>query len=127
MVRDHDQSVRSAHLTRTERFDALETGFRIYEQGADAVYAALDDIRSRASATAVQAGPPAMYGVLYDWLDRRSQLIGPGPIRNILREHILNHHAYMRGERLLDQVVTKQRLHYPWRKRMSATRGQPTS
>lgn len=57
------------------------------------------------------SGPLAMYGALCDWLDRRSQLIDPGPIRTILREHILDHHAYMPDERLLGDVVEKQRLH----------------
>lgn len=111
MVLDHGQDVRPARLTRLERCDALETGFRIYEQGSEAVYAALGHIRHKASATAVQAGPLAMYGVLYDWLDRRSQLIDPGAIRHILREHILDHDAYMRGDRLLGEVMTEQRLH----------------
>lgn len=111
MVLERGQDVRPARLTRMERCDALETGFRIYEQGTEAVYAALGDIRRKASATAVQAGPLAMYGVLYDWLDRRSQLIDPGPIRHILREHILDHDAYLCGDRLLGEVVTEQRLH----------------
>ncbi|MBV0893025.1 TniQ family protein [Paracoccus sp. Z118] len=111
MVLDHGQDVRPARLSRMERGDALETGFLIYEQGGEAVYAALDDIRSKASATAIQAGPLAMYGVLYDWVDRRSQLIPPGPVREVLREHILDHDAYMVGERLLGEVVTERRLH----------------
>ena len=46
-----------------------------------------------------------------DWLDRRSQLIAPGPVRDILREHILNHDAYAPSERLLGEPVGKWRLH----------------
>ncbi|RGP36554.1 TniQ family protein [Pseudotabrizicola alkalilacus] len=111
MVLEHGQDIRPGKLTRLELSAALETGFRIYEQGPDAVKAGLDDIRKKALATAVQAGPLAMYGVLYDWIDRRSQLIAPGPIRKILREHILDHDAYMQGERLLGEVVTERRLH----------------
>lgn len=111
MVLDHGQEIRPGKLTRLERNAALETGFRIYEQGPDAVKAGLDDIRKKALATAVQAGPLAMYGVLYDWIDRRSQLIAPGPIRDILREHILDHDAYMQGEKLLGELVTERRLH----------------
>ena len=110
VVLEHGQGARLGHLSRQERSSALD-GFRIYEQGADAVYAALDEIRSAASATAVHAGPLAMYGTLYDWLDRRSQLISPGPVRDILREHILNHDAYAPGERLLGKPVAERRLH----------------
>lgn len=111
IVLDHGRDVRPVRLSRLEKNTALETGFRIYEQGADAVYSALGNIRRGASASAVHAGPLAMYGVLYDWLDRRSQLISPGPIRKILREHILDHDAYMKGEKLLGDVVTERRLH----------------
>ncbi len=111
IVLEHGQDIRPVKLPRMERSRSLEIGFRIYEQGSDAVYAALGDIRRKASATAVHAGPLAMYGPLYDWLDRRSQLIAPGPIRDILREHILDHDAYMQGEKLLGEVVTERRLH----------------
>lgn len=111
LLLEHGQDVRAAKLSRIARSNALETGFCIYEQGKGAVYEALGDIRRKAAATAVQAGPLALYGVLYDWLDRRSQLIAPGPIRDILREHILNHDAYMQGEKLLGEVVAERRLH----------------
>jgi hypothetical protein len=111
MVLEHGQGVRPGRLSRQERSSTLETGFRIYEEGADAVYGALGDIRRGASATAVHAGPLAMYGALYDWLDRRSQLIAPGPVRDILREHILNHDAYAPSDRLLGEPVARRRLH----------------
>ncbi|WP_282603997.1 TniQ family protein [Paracoccus sp. PARArs4] len=107
----HGHSVRLGQLRRLERNTALERGFGVYEQGAEAVYAALGEIRDAASATAVHAGPLAIYGSLYDWLDRRSQLIDPGPVRDILRNHILNHDAYAPGERLLGKPVTERRLH----------------
>ncbi|MFC3627829.1 TniQ family protein [Paracoccus angustae] len=111
IVLEHGQGARPGRLSRRDRSSALATGFRIYEEGAGAVYGALDEIRRSATATAVHAGPLAMYGALYDWLDRRSQLIAPGPVRDILREHILNHDAYAPGERLLGEPVGKRRLH----------------
>ncbi|GGH63715.1 hypothetical protein GVY41_19550 [Frigidibacter albus] len=111
LVLEHGQQIRPATLSRVQRNQALALGFEIYEQGPDAVYAALSDIRGRSAATAVQSGPLAMYGILYDWLSRRSQMIAPGPIRNILREHILDHDAYMSGEKLLGEWVMERRLH----------------
>jgi hypothetical protein len=111
IVLEHGQGARPGRLSRRDRNSALATGFRTYEEGADAVYGALDEIRRSATATAVHAGPLAVYGALYDWLDRRSQLIAPGPVRDILREHILNHDAYAPGERLLGEPVGKRRLH----------------
>ena len=110
-VLENGHGARPGHLSRKVRRSTMERGFRIYEQGANAVYAALDEIRGAASATAVHAGPLAMYGALYDWLDRRAQLITPRPIRDILREHILNHDAYAPGERLLGEPVAQRRVH----------------
>ena len=110
-VLGHGHRVRLADLAREERSAAIEIGFEFYRQGPEAVRAALDEIRRKSSARAVQSGPLAMYGKLFDWLDRRANLIDPGPIRSILREHILEHTAIGAGEMLLGEVVEERRLH----------------
>lgn len=110
-VLSHGHRVRLSDLSREESSAATETGFRFYRQGPDAIRSALDDIRRMSSARAVQSGPLAMYGKLFDWLDRRANLLNPGPIRTILREHILEHTAIRAGEMLLGEVVEERRLH----------------
>ncbi|WP_299817871.1 hypothetical protein [uncultured Jannaschia sp.] len=52
-----------------------------------------------------------MYGRLYDWLATRSSFIDPGPIRDIVRDHIVEHSAADRGGSVLGQVVTERRFH----------------
>ena len=69
--------------------EAKDIGFSMYSERPDAVEEALDTIRNASPATAVQAGPLAYYGKLFDWLDRRSNATDPGQIRDILCDHIV--------------------------------------
>ena len=110
-VLGHGQQIRLRSLSRQERSDAVERGFSYYREGQAGVMAALDKIQARSSARAVQAGPLAVYGRLYDWLDGSAKLIDPGPIRPLLREHILSHIPMAKGERLLGEEVTERHLH----------------
>ena len=111
LVLEHGEQIRPARLPGEIRETAAVIGFEIFRSGPDAIFGALDDIRRRSAASAVQAGPLAVYGVLYDWLDRRAQLVSPGPIKDIVRRHILENSAYGAGERLLGEVVSERRLH----------------
>ena len=70
--------------------------FDIYKEGPDSVRWAFDEIRRKSTATDVQTGPKAIYGVIYEWLDRRSRLNSQGPIKTIVREHILDHDLHCR-------------------------------
>lgn len=111
MVLQHGEQVRPNQLSRRQRSEAMEVGFLVYRDGEQAIQGALCDIRRNAVAHAVQAGPLATFGPLFDWLDRRANLIDPGPIKAILREHILEHEAWAPGEMLLGQPVEERRLH----------------
>ncbi|WP_158442360.1 TniQ family protein [Paracoccus aminophilus] len=110
-VLGHGQQIRLRSLSRQERSDAVERGFSYYREGQGGVMAALDEIQARSSARAVQAGPLAVYGRLYDWLEGGAKLIDPGPIRPLLRDRILSHIPMAKGERLLGEEVTERRLH----------------
>lgn len=111
MVLQHGEQIRPALLSRRQRSEAMEVGFLVYRDGEQAIHGALCDIRRNAVAQAVQAGPLATFGPLFDWLDRRANLIDPGPIKAILREHVLEHEAWAPGEMLLGQPVKERRLH----------------
>ncbi|MDN3711188.1 TniQ family protein [Paracoccus cavernae] len=100
-VLGYGQHVRLRSLSRTERSDAVERGFSYYREGQGGVMAVLDEIQARSSARAVQAGPLAVYGRLYDWLDGGAKLIDPGPIRPLLRDHVLSHIPMAKGEACL--------------------------
>lgn len=104
------RSLTSAEM-REETEEATDIGFSIYSEGPDAVEEALDTIRQTSPANAVQAGPLAYYGAIFDWLDRRSNSIDPGPIRDILRNHIVKHSAVEPGTTVLGVEIPERRYH----------------
>ncbi len=91
--------------------EAKDIGFSIYSERPDAVEEALDTIRNASPATAVQAGPLAYYGKLFDWLDRRSNATDPGQIRDILCDHIVKHSAIEPGTKVLGVEINQRRYH----------------
>lgn len=95
-----------------ERYEAaVEAGFRIYAQGPQSIIRALDLIRDTSPAQAAQAGPLAKYGKLYDWLDRQCNGRDPGPIRDLLREHIIEHDVLDVGAKILGHEIEFRRFH----------------
>ncbi|TFL18457.1 TniQ family protein [Jannaschia formosa] len=110
-VLEHGHDVRLNRISPDQREAAVERGYRIMAGGRAAIVEALTEIRSASTATAVQAGPLAMYGSLYDWLDRRANLIDPGPIRDALRDHIVEHSAVETGETILGEEVKRRQFY----------------
>jgi hypothetical protein len=110
-VLQHGHQVRLRSLSQVEAEEATDIGFSIYCDGPEAVEEALDTIRQTSPATAVQAGPLAHYGKLFDWLERRCNAIDPGPIRDLLRDHIVRHSAVEPGTKVLGVEITERRYH----------------
>jgi len=110
-VMAHGHKVVPRNLLAQAAEAVTETGFSIYREGKGAIDEALDAVRRASPAKAVQAGPLAYYGQLYDWLDRRSNAIDPGPIRDILREHIVKNSAVEPATTVLGVEITERRFH----------------
>lgn len=110
-ILQHGHKVAITKLKPGETEEATDIGFSIYAEGPEAIEEALDTIRQTSTATAVQAGPLALYGSLFNWLDRRCNAINPGPIRDILRDHIVKHSAVEPGTRVLGVEITERRYH----------------
>ncbi|MDE4306214.1 hypothetical protein PXK30_21475 [Phaeobacter gallaeciensis] len=110
-VLQHGHKVKLTKLSPAETEEATDIGFSIYSQGHEAVEEGLDTIRQTSPANAVQAGPLAHYGKLSDWLDRRSNSINPGPIRDLLRDHIVKYSAVELGNTVLGVEITERRFH----------------
>ena len=110
-ILQHGHKVALSKLTPTETEEATDIGFSIYSEGPEAIEESLDAIRKTSPATAVQAGPLAYYGQLFDWLDRRSNAINPGPIRDLLRDHIVKHSAIEPGTMVLGVEISERRYH----------------
>lgn len=105
----HD--VRFSKLSAAQTEEATDIGFSIYREGPIAVREALDTIRKTSPATAVQAGPLAYYGALYDWLCRRGNAVEPGPIKDILRDHIANNSLIKPNTRILGEEIKDRKFH----------------
>lgn len=86
-------------------------GFEFARLGEDTVDDALSNIAALATTTAGKAGPRAIYGRIYEWLAYASPAVDPGPIRVLLREHILNSIIVEPGNFLLGEPVEGRRLH----------------
>lgn len=110
-VLQHGHKVKLTKLSPAETEEATDIGFSIYSQGHEAVEEGLDTIRQTSPANAVQAGPLTHYGKLSDWLDRRSNSINPGPIRDLLRDHIVKYSAVEPGNTVLGVEITERRFH----------------
>lgn len=110
-ILEHGHRVAVTKLSPAQTEEATDIGFSIYREGPQAIEEALDTIRQTSPATAVQAGPLAYYGQIFDWLDRGSNAIDPGPIRDILRDHIVKHSAVEPGTTVLGVEVTERRFY----------------
>jgi hypothetical protein len=71
----------------------------------------LGRIAALSTSTAGQAGPKAVYGRFFEWLAYTTPVVDLGPIKHLLREHILNTMIVEPGEVLLGQSVEGRRLH----------------
>lgn len=105
----HD--VRLSKLSAPQTEEATDVGFSIYREGPNAVHEALDTIRQTSQATAVQAGPLAHYSVLYDWLGRRGNAVEPGPIKDILRDHIADNSLIKPNTKVLGEAIQDRKFH----------------
>lgn len=98
-------------LTDEDWREAGAVGYEIAREGPEAVTEALGQIASMSTSTAGQAGPKAAYGRLYEWLAYTTPVVDLGPIKHLLREHILNTMIVEPDEGLLGQRVEGRRLH----------------
>lgn len=98
-------------LTDEDWREAGAVGYEIAREGPEAVTEALGQIASMSTSTAGQAGPKAAYGRLYEWLAYTTPVVDLGPIKHLLREHILNTMIVEPDEVLLGQRVEGRRLH----------------
>ncbi|MFT5616542.1 MAG: hypothetical protein ACI8Q6_003844 [Granulosicoccus sp.] len=110
-ILEHGHQVAVTRLRSDQTEEATDIGFSIYREGPGAITEALDTIRQTSPATAVQAGSLAYYGKLFDWLDRRSNAIDPGPIRDILRDHIVRNSAIDPGTTVLGIEIFERRYY----------------
>lgn len=100
-------------MTAADWDEAWEAGFEVAFQGADAITAALErlTLSGRGASTAFK-GPQANLGRLYQWLAfNKASGWRAGPIRDLVREHIIDCYSVGAGDVVLGQPVTRRRVH----------------
>lgn len=93
---------------------AGQVGFEFTKRGEEGVRAALDEMQRRAwfqEKVPAHSGPQMIFGPLYSWLRFSTSAKDSGPIRQILRQHIIETMPIASGTVLLGEVVRKARVH----------------
>jgi hypothetical protein len=107
----HGSHVELPDLSQNQWDAAGAEGFAFAAQGERGVRDALDILLDRFRLGVVAGGPQAAFGRLYQWLQFNRGSKDRGPIRSVLREHILETMAVEPGTRLLGTVVEVRRRH----------------
>jgi len=97
------------NLTDHDWERAGEAGFEVAIEGESAIRDALRAIARRS--TKGQDGPQAVYGRLYQWLEFQKSGRDRGPIRELLRDHIINTMPIGAGEAIFGEPVVRRRVH----------------
>lgn len=89
-------------------------GFEFTKRGEEGVRSALGEMQHRAwfqEKVPAHSGPQMIFGPLYSWLRSSTSAKDSGPIRQIVRQHIIETMPIASGTVLLGEVVRKARVH----------------
>ncbi len=97
--------------TETDWDEAGAVGYRFTSRGTEGIREALDEIRSPPCVTRKRGGPQAIFGRLYQWLQYNKSAKDRGPIREVVREYLLETMAIEPGTMLFGDAVPSRRRH----------------
>lgn len=96
----------------SDNWDAAgRLGFEITKGGEASIQEFFRDLQKRHPDPSGNAGPQAVFGRLYQWLQFGRSGKDWGPIKEVLRDHILETMAIEPGTVLLGHTVEKRRFH----------------
>jgi hypothetical protein len=102
-------------LTSDEWDTAGQAGFDYTRRGKDGIHDALNLLSKRQIISGGHVdgkhGPQAIFGRLYQWLEFNKNKKDPGPIREIMFDHILQTQPIPPGKRLLGKTINKRVRH----------------
>lgn len=93
---------------------AAVTGFPLVALGPEGVREALSEIQRRAwhdEKVSAGSGPQMIFGRLYQWLSFNRSAKDEGPIRDVVREHILETMEVSPGAVIFGEKILVRRLH----------------
>lgn len=88
-----------------------DIGFQTCSGGPNAIQDVLGQLRISAGRRSGRAGPQAAYGFLFNWLNYTQRSEDFGPLRQILRDAIVDNFAVGPGEVVLGEEITQRRVH----------------
>ncbi|WP_332835835.1 TniQ family protein [Mameliella alba] len=98
-------------LSQNQWDEAGAAGFEAAAAGPSGIREALDEIAARSWQIKGTGGPQAAFGRLYQWLHADKGRKDPGPIRGVVRDHILDILAIEPGTKLFGKVIAKRHRH----------------
>lgn len=93
---------------------AGRVGFEFTKRGEEGIRGALGEVQRRAwfeEKISGQSGPQMIFGRLYQWLSFSRNAKEVGPIREVIRQHILETMYVAPGTKLLGEEVIESRKH----------------
>jgi hypothetical protein len=93
-------------LSSSDRIIAEHTGFSYASRGPEGIAEALRHLLDSAVDEGIRGGPQRIYGRLYQWLQFNTNKRPTGPIKEIVREFILDNFAIEPGSDLFGENVT---------------------
>ena len=100
-----------AKLSEDEWDIAGNVGFEYTSRGEVGIWQGLEVIRRSPMKQVEKSGPQGVFGQLYQWLQFRKSDKPVGPIRQILRQHIVDTMHVKPGSNLLGEVVQATKMH----------------
>lgn len=91
--------------------EAGHVGFGYASRGEEGIREALDVAYDDFVSNGLRGGPQQVFGRLYQWLQFSKNDKPSGPIREVVREFILDHFAIEEGTDLFGSPVERQRVH----------------
>lgn len=98
-------------LNQTQWDAAGRVGFEFVSQGENGIRTGLEMLQRDATCSMKHAGPQAVFGVLYQWIQFKRYKKPIGPFREVFREHILDTVPLAAGVDLFGEPVANRRRH----------------
>lgn len=98
-------------VTEAQWHEAGQVGFEFAANGEAGILEALEQVRSEAIARQVRGGPQKVFGRLYQWLQFNKNGKPQGPMKDVVREYLLDHFPIEAGSQLFGEAVEEQRVH----------------
>lgn len=107
----HGPQVRINSLTEDQWWAAGDTGFDTLASGPDGLRRLLEHLASSYWHRLGGTGPKALFGRLYEWLAHENEDRAYDPVRDVIRQHVLDTLPVGPGDDIFSQPVVKRRLH----------------